>query len=72
MSNRSPQSKQSCLTGELVADAEETNLEAVEAISWRIPLDMEEEEEEEEGAKEERCKEECFEDEAEEEGWRRC
>ena len=42
MSNLSPQSKQSCLA-EVGAAAAETNLDAVDANSWRISLDMEEE-----------------------------
>ena len=46
MSNLSPQSKQSCFAVAGAAAAA-TNFDAVEANSWRISLDMEEEEEEE-------------------------
>ena len=69
MSNLSPQSKQSCLADVAVADPEETNLDAVDAISWRIPLDMDEEEEEEE-EKAPRVRE-GLEEEEEEEGFRK-
>ena len=69
MSNLSPQSKQSCLADVAVADPEETNLDAVDAISWRIPLDMDEEEEEEE--KDPRVREGLEEEEEEEEGFRK-
>ena len=67
MSNLSPQSKQSCLAVAAVADPDETNLDAVEAISWRIPLDMDEEEEEEKDPRVKEGLEEEEEEEAEEE-----
>ena len=70
MSNLSPQSKQSCLADVAVADPEETNLDAVDAISWRIPLDMDEEEDEEE-EKDPRVREGLEEEEEEEEGFRK-